>query len=278
MPIATLDGYIASAKQQLTLAKTAARTTVAAAWFSVFDLAGNPGAGVLAGISTAAGVVPSGSAGTLTAGVPVINNFGASAQGYLSLVDFGNAVAARMVVADCLFKAGAYAFNAAQALAAQPSYASRIPLQNAVADYTGTQIWIEAVTAFTGNPSVAVNYTNQAGVAGRSTGVFATGNALTAGRMMQLPLQAGDTGVQKIESVTATVATVGTFNVLVLRPLWTGRARLANDGDVHGLDRTGLPQVFDNSAAAGASALMLLVNADSTSTGVPEVWLEIANG
>lgn len=278
MPITSLDGYIASAKQQISLTKVASRTSVAAAWFSVFDLAGNPGAGALAGTSTAAGVVPSGSAGTLTAGVPVINNFGASTQGQLAVVDFGNTVAARLMVADCLFKAGAYTFNAAQALAAQPSYASRIPLQNAAADYTGTQVWIEAVTAFTGNPSVAVTYTNQAGVAGRSTGTFATGSALTIGRMMQLPLQAGDTGVQKIESVTATVATVGTFNVLVLRPLWTGRVRLANDGDVHGLDRTGLPQVFDNSAAAGASALMLLVNADSTATGIPEVLLEIASG
>ena len=278
MTIATLDGYIASAKQQISLNKTASRVSVAAAWFSIFDLAGNPGAGVLAGTSTAAGVVPSGSAGTLTAGVPVINNFGSGALGQLSIVDFGSSVACRKMVMDCLFKAGAYAFNAAVTLAAQPSYASRIPLQNAAADYTGTQIWIETVTAFTGNLSVAVTYTNQAGVTGRTTGVFATGTALTVGRMMQLPLQAGDTGVQKIESVTATVATAGTFNVLVFRNLWTGRVRVANDGDVHGLDRTGLPQVFDNQAAAGASALMLLVNADSTATGIPELQLEIANG
>lgn len=265
MAITTLDGWVASAKQYLSLAKTAARTSVASAWFSVFDLAGNPGAGVLAGTSTAAGVVPT----DATAGTPVINAFGGAATGYLSQVDFGNTVACRMKIFDMLFKAGAYAFNAAVTLAAQPSYSSRVP---GGTDYTDTQIWIEAVTAFTGNLSVAVTYTNQAGVTARTTGTFATGAALTVGRMMQLPLQAGDTGVQKIESVTGTVATAGTFNVLVLRPLWSGRCRVANDGDVHGLDKTAMPVLYAD------SALILAVNADSTSTGLPEIELCIANG
>lgn len=264
MAIQTLDQYIAAAKQQINVAKLTARTSIAAAWSSVFDLAGNPAAGVLAGTSTTAGVVPD----ATTAGVPVINAFGGGATGYLSTVDFGSTVACRMLLADLVFKAGAYAFNAAQALSAQPSYSARMP---GGTDFTGTQIWIEAVTAFTGNPSVAVTYTNQAGVTGRTTGTFATGAALTVGRMLQLPLQAGDTGVQKIESVTATVATVGTLNVLVLRPLWTGRVRLVNDGDIHGLDKTGMPQVF------ATSALVMAINADSTSTGIPELQLEIAN-
>ena len=46
--------------------------------------------------------------------------------------------------------------------------------------------------------------------------------ALTLGKMFQLPLQAGDSGVQKIESVVVTngttAMTAGNFNVLVLRP------------------------------------------------------------
>ena len=274
MTIATLDAYIASAKQQINYCKTASRTTIANAWFSVFDLAGNPAAGTLAGASTTAGVVPTGSVAAPTSGVPGVNNFAGGATGYLSTVDFGGTVAARIFLADCLFKAGAYAFNAATSLSAQPSYASRVP---GGTDFSGTQIWIEAVTAFTGNLSVAVTYTNQAGVTAHTTGTVATGTAPTLGRMIQLPLQAGDTGVQKIESVTATVATVGTFNVLVLRPVWTGRCRVANDGDVHGLDKTGMPIVFDGTAAAGASALMLFMNADSTSSGIPELQIELAS-
>jgi hypothetical protein len=90
--------------------------------------------------------------------------------------------------------------------------------------------------------------------------------------MLQLPLQAGDTGVQKIESVTSTVSTAGTFNVLVMRRLWEGRCRLANDGDTHDFLKTGMPQIFVD------SALFLQVVADGTSTGIPEVQIEIVNG
>lgn len=264
MAISTWDGFIASAKQPISIVKTAARTSVAASWFSLFDLAGNPGAGTLAGTSTTAGVVPT----DATAGCPVINAFGGAATGYLAQVDFGSSVAGRLKLFDMLFKAGAYAFNANTTLAAQPSYSSRVP---GGTDFTDTQIWIEAVTAFTGNLSVAVTYTNQSGTAARTTGTVATGVAPTLGRMIQLPLQAGDTGVQKIESVVATVATVGTFNVLVLRPLWSGRCKIANDGDVHDLAKTGMPVVYADSALVLASA------PDSTSTGIPELEFVIAN-
>lgn len=263
MAISTLDGLIAATKQRIPLVKTASRTTIAAMPFSVFELAGNPGAGTLAGSSTAAGVVPT----DATTGFPTITF--STGTGYISAIDFGNSVASRITIHDMLFKAGAYAFNAATSLASQPSYSSRVP---GGTDYRGTQIWIETVTAFTGNMSIAVTYTNQDGTAGRTTGTVATGVAPTLGRMIQLPLQAGDSGVQKIESVTATVATVGTFNVLVLRPLWSGRVKIANDGDTHGPDKTGMPIIYSD------SALFPVIHADSTSSGIPELQIEVANG
>lgn len=264
MAITTWDSYIGSAKQPLGYIKTAARTTIANAWFSLFDLAGTPGAGTLAGSSTAAGVVPT----DATAGAPLINAFGGAATGYLAQVDFGGTVAGRIKMFDLLFKAGAYAFNAAVTLAAQPSYSSRVP---GGTDYGDTQIWVEFVTASTGTQSVAVTYTNQAGTATRTTGTVVTVVG-TVGRMIQLPLQAGDTGVQKIDSVTGTVATVGTFNVLVLRPLWSARVRAANDGDVHDLAKTGMPVLYAD------SALYVAINADSTSSGIPELEFVVANG
>jgi hypothetical protein len=81
MAISTLDGYIASAKQRIPLIKTASRTSVANIPFSVFDLAGNPGAGTLAGTSTAAGVVPT----DATAGCPIINAYGSGTVSYTHL-------------------------------------------------------------------------------------------------------------------------------------------------------------------------------------------------
>lgn len=273
MPITTFDGFIGSAKQYASLMKTASRTAVAASWFSVFDLAGNPGAGTLAGTSTSAGVVPT----DAIAGCPTIDAFGGAATGYLAQVDFGSSVACRIKILDMVFKAGAYAFTGATtSLTAQPSYVSRMPGSN----YGNTQIWIEVSTAFvTGNNwQVQVTYTNQSGTAGRTTVILpATAAAgLTVGRMYQLALQAGDTGVQKIESVIvtngATAMTAGNFNVLVLRPLWSGRVKIANDGDVHDLAKTGMPVLFAD------SALILLIAPDSTATGAPEIEFVVANG
>lgn len=264
MAITTWDGFIASAKQPISIVKTGSRAAVAASWFSTFDLAGNPGAGTLAGSNTANGVVPT----DATTGCPVINAFGGAATGYLAQVDFGSSVACRMKLHDMLFKAGAYSFNSNVTLASQPSYSSRVP---GGTDFSDTQIWFEAVTAFTGNLTLTVTYTNQAGTAARTTGAIAFGLAPTAGRMIQLPLQAGDTGVQKIDTVLGAGSTVGTFNILVLRPLWSGRCRTANDGDTHDIAKTGMPQVFAD------SALVMPICPDSTATGLPEVELVIAN-
>lgn len=268
MSITTEDGYIASAKQQIPIVKTSARTSVALIPFSVFDLAGNPGAGTLAGTSTTAGVVPT----SATAGCPTINAFGGSATGYLTRVDYSNTVLSRLYIYDMLFKAGAYAFNASQTLSSQPAYSSRCP------DYpgsgsvfgNGTELWVECVTAFTGNPTITITYTNQAGTTGRTTGGFSIG-APTLGRLTQIPLQAGDSGISKIESVTCTVATVGTFNVLVLRPLWAQRVTVANGGAIDDIFKTGMPIVY------ATSALIVVPLADSTSTGLPDMILEIAN-
>lgn len=265
MAITTLDGLIAAASQRVGLIKTASRTSVAAIPFSVFDLAGNPGAGTLAGTSTTAGVVPT----DATTGTPDINAFGGGATGYINTVTFGSTVACRLRIFDLLWKGGAYAFNANVALSAQPSYSGRVL---GGTDFTNTELWLEAVTAFTGNQSINITYTNQAGTGSRSTGTIATGVAPIVGRMLQLPLQAGDTGIQKVDNVTSTVSTAGTFNVLVMRRLWEGRVIVANSGDTHDMLKTGLPQIFAD------SALFLQVIADSTATGIPEVQLEIVNG
>ena len=261
--ILNLDDFIASVKQKITLNKTAARTTIAAQFFSLFELAGNPGAGVLAGTNTTAGVVPT----DATAGYPLINPFGASATGRLARVEFASSVACRIALFDRLWLGGPYNFNDAIALSGQPSYASRIPN----GDYKDTEIWVEQVTAATGNQAVAVTYTDQDGNAGAATGAWGISAAPTLGRCWQLPLASGDGGVQTIESVTGSVASAGTFNVMVLRPLWSGRVRSANDGDVHDLLKTGLPQLFAD------SAIYMLVAADSTSSGVPELELTLAN-
>lgn len=265
MAITTLDGLIASTKQRVRYTKTASRTTVANGWFSMIDLAGQPGAGVLAGTSTTAGVVPT----DVTAGYPLINAFGGGASGYLGRVAFGNTVACRIAVFDRLFLAGAYAFNANTALTAQPSFSSRVPGTN----YAGLEIWCEQVTAATGNQAVTVTYTNEGGTGSRSTGAVGIGAAQTVGRCWQLPLQSGDSGVQLITNVQGTVATVGTFNVMVLRRLAEGRIGVAN-----GLDRQSVIDVGALLDVYADSAFYVMIAPDSTSSGLPDVDFQVVNG
>lgn len=265
MALASLDSVIAAPKQKLALTKTASRAAVAASWFSVIDLAGDPGAGVLAGTSVAAGVVPT----DATAGCPPVNAFAGGASGYITKIEYGSSVACRLKLFDLVWKSGAHAFNAAQTLTGQPSYAGRLPS----GDAKGLEIWVEQVTAATGNQAVAVTYTKEDGTTGsRATGAVGIAAAPTVGRCWRLPLQSGDAGVSRIDTITGSVASVGTFNVLVLRPLWSARVRVANDGDVHDLLRTGMPQVYDD------SAFFLLVSPDSTATGLPDVELTVASG
>jgi hypothetical protein len=279
MAITSLDQYIAASKQRVRILKTASRTVVATIPFSVFDIAGNPGAGVLAGTNTVnGGIVPT----DATAGCPAIDF--TSGTGYLSKVEYGSSVACRLSLHDLIVKMGTMAYNSGTTTPTadtQPTISQRCP------DYPGSgivfgarnEIWIEIVTAMTSATAwqVQVTYKNQAGTAGRTSiiSVAQAAAALTVGKMFMLGLQSGDTGVQRIESVIVTTgaATAGTFNVLILRPIWTsGRCMTANDGDIHDMLKTGLPVIYPD------SALIIQVQADGTASGIPEVAFEIANG
>jgi hypothetical protein len=59
---------------------------------------------------------------------------------------------------------------------------------------------------------------------------------------------------------------------MIVRPLWFGRVISANGGDVHDLLKTGFPQIFDN------SALYILLYADSTAVGLPDITMQVAVG
>jgi hypothetical protein len=272
MAIQSLDNWLASLKRRVTWMKTGTRTLVAAMPYTVFDIAGNPGAGALNIGNTANGVVPT----DAIAGYPVIPAFGGS-PGYLSKVDFGSSVPCCFDLFDRLFAAGAYSYAAGTySLTSQPSYSSRI----IGAYYGGLQAWMEVVTAFsTGTGwTVHITYTDQDGNPGAVGPDLPTmaAAALPIGRMYQLPLAAGDGGLQKIESVVVTnggtAMTAGTFNVMVLRPLWFGRVICINGGDVHDFLRTGLPQIFED------SALYMVLSADGVAVGLPDVSLDVAIG
>jgi hypothetical protein len=270
MTISTIADYKTALRERPYYFKSSARTYGQIVWCTMWDGSGSPAAGTLSAGNTANGVVPT---DATTGAFPII--FGAG-EGYLTEVGLDPSPAAlqgRVLIYDRLFHAGAYAFNAATTLASQPSYSGRVP----GGVYDGTQIWIECVTSMTGALSVAVTYTNQAGTTARTTGTVSVG-ALTIGQMVQLPLQAGDTGTSTIESVTGTVASVGTFNVLVIRPLYIARQNTISENNVdsgikplrHWMQRTGMIRVFGDSCIATA------MNRGGTNTGLGASTVDVA--
>ena len=270
--------YLAASKQRIPMIKTATRTSVALIPFSVFDIAGLPGAGTLAGANSANGVVPT----DATAGCPTINAFNGSNTGYLTKVEYFSSVICRIAIYDMLWKGGTYAFTAGTTnLSSQPAISARCPDYpgSGVVFGNGVEIWVEVSTAFlTGTAwQIQVTYTNSAGTTGRTSIVSAAqaAAALTLGKMFNLALQAGDSGVQKIESVIVTnggtAMTAGAVNVLLLRKIWENRITVANSGGIDDIFKTGAPIVYTD------SALITVITADSTSTGLPNVIAEITN-
>ena len=275
MAIATLDQYIAANKQRINIVKTASRTVVLGMPFGVRDLAGSPTVANLLGTAN-----PSVMVTDADGGFPLIDF--STGIGYLSRVEFGSTVACRLWLFDTIYRAYiAAGYTAATTtMSAQPNIQARCP------DYTAStfwgrenEIWVEICTAYAGGTSVpvTVTYTNSEGTAGRTTGAVTMALAnQTLGRMTRFPLQAGDVGVQKIESVVIGAPTgtysAGAIHVCIMRPIWTaGRCKLVNDGDVHDMLKTGMSRVYAD------SALQLIIQADSTASGIPEIQIEIAS-
>lgn len=269
MAISTLDGLIGASKVIRPLHKTTTRTTVAGGWFSLFDVAGAI-SGVLAGGET---TPPANTAGRVsTDTIPGYPDIPFSAnRSYLSRLSAQNTVASTIRVFDRVWVGGSYTFNANVAVTSG-SWSSRVSYNGGSADYNGLELWVETVTAATGNQTWNVSYTDQGGAAG-STGAVGIGAAPTVGRCWQLPLASGDSGLQAITNVTGGTGSAGTANIMVLRPiadiyLPANAAVILNWADL------GLPELFND------SALYWMVSAPSgTSSGtIAPFDVQFSNG
>jgi hypothetical protein len=276
MSITTLDQLIGAQRQNIEYYKTGTRTTgqVAGATYTFFDLAGQPTGPALAIGNTNPGIVPV----DTDPGYWPINAFpaGGGVKGYLSRIAYASSVIGRFGVYDRIYAAGAYAFNAGTVGPfVSPSWASRVPGGN---DYKGLEIWIEVAVAITSATTfgVTVTYTDQDGNGGATASISGLAAAgLTVGRAYQLPLAAGDSGLQAITQVQITQggAAAGSINVMVLRPLAPVlRIPIAGAGDVFDAFRVGMPEVFAD------SAIYPLFSPDGTAAGINELTIEIASG
>lgn len=263
MTIATFDQYLSSPKQSINIFKTTS-TSTGLTGNSIMQIAGSEvPTHPLAGTSlTPALMTPQ-----TTTGIPYIQDTGNTQ--YLSKVRYTNTVASTIILYDLLVKVGTFASGATTSCTT-PSINSRSLIFPGPAYCYDAQLFVECVTAFTGSLSIQVTYTSPSLGSGRSTGTVVVGTFGVPGAVFRLPLQAGDNSVFSVQSVTTSVATVGTCNILLMRPFWAGRVPVANYNFFSGPVDTGMPIVYTG------TSFYPIIYTDGALTGIPVLSLEIA--
>lgn len=152
-----------------------------------------------------------------------------SATSYISSFECVAGQAQTLILADRLVEFGGLS---SIVITAQTVSALALPARATTA--TDVELWLEiyASGGATASASVTASYTNQASTAGRTAtlvgGVPASGWG--AGRTYQLALQAGDTGVKTVESLTigTSSGTAGNVGLVLRRTLVFGPVPAAN--------------------------------------------------
>ena len=241
MPITTLDEAIAGMKPAGYFAKGATGTLVAGRPFNLNYLAGVPGA-MSAPSSTMPGSALTNYAGQLS--IP-------AASGNTHLARFSAQSSAQgglLLLCDRLWHQSgiAIATTTAQTVSSVAWPARDV---NGATSGAGVLIGLEVTSATgTGAATPSISYTNSAGTAGRtSTKVDTYAASQAAGVFFRLGLQAGDVGVQSIQSVTlGTAIASGAISLVAYRVLAT--LELAAAGIPNAVDAltAGLPRCYDN--------------------------------
>jgi hypothetical protein len=223
MAIVTLDGIFAGLRPPLEVQKAVTATLVAGRPASLWSLGGMPGAGAFD--TTLNGVVLS-SSSTIPAGA-IPHYDPASGNSYLAYLDAMATQAGRLLVLDRLWHNGGYTITSTAAQnSTTPTWPSRCPTSGTDDTPTTTGIGVLLaleVSAATGagTPTITISYTNQAGTAGRTaTNIIATVATSAIGATYFIGLQAGDTGVRSVQSLTLSATwTSGTVNLVAYRKL-----------------------------------------------------------
>jgi hypothetical protein len=272
MPL-TLDKLIGAYKQVIPMVKTNSTTTVAGLPSTLIDRAGFPAASSLNPSQTTNGIVPV----DTDAGYPDLDNASGSNKLYLSRVSISANVAMSVDLYDVLFLAGQTTIPTSStttvALTSRPSFSGRVPFlsDGVTRDWSRVELFLYSAVAWSNHAHTAsIDYLDQGGAAG-NTGNVSTQN-FAINRMLRMPLAAGDTGVQEITgyNLNGITSAAGAVVAMAARRLGSFRTQ-GGLSSLYGPDYTGLPELF------GTSAILMVCRADSTSSGTPDVVIEIAH-
>lgn len=267
MALTTLDLVIAGMQPMRRIAKAVTATLVAGRDASLWSLGGNPGAGSFNG--TLNGVVLDSTSGMIAGQIPHVNP--GSGNAHLARLSASATQAGALMLCDRLWHNGGFTITSTGVQSiTSPTWPARDVAGSTNGDGVLLAVEVSAATG-AGTPTITVSYTNQAGIAGRTaTNVRATVASSAIGAVYEIGLQAGDTGVRSVQSLTLSATwTSGTINLVAFRPLAVLELPVANTTNAIDAVTGGLPRLYD-----GVVPWLVFSPSTTTATNVSGSYVE----
>jgi hypothetical protein len=241
MSITTIDGAIAGMQPPVFFSKALTGTMVAGRPHSLFYLAGVPGAGSAPSPGIDGEVLTS-----VTGQLPFTNPV--SGNTYLSRMVGRATIAGVLMLCDRLWQNSGYTITSTDE---QTSTADQIPARDMNGTNNGAGVFAAVeVSGATGagTPTLTLKYTDQGGNADAvATNMVATVASSIAGTFYPIGLAAGDTGIQKVQSLTLSATwTSGTIHVVLYRIIAALELTLAHVPTALDVLSSGFPRIYDN--------------------------------
>lgn len=241
MAITSLDQLLAGFLPPFEFLKVGTTMEAAGVMHSFLYTPGNPGAGV----APTPGL--NGAALTSYSGQIPFSNPGGSARTYLARLEASASMPGRLMLADRLWhNSGIVVTTTGPQSITTPTWPARD--RNGATSGDGVQVALE-VSALMGNgviTNTTLSYTNSAGTPGRTATITSFPASAQAGTFVRFELQAGDTGVQSIQSISLGTSYVsGTMHLVAYRSLGTLPVAV-NTGQAADAVALGLPRLYDN--------------------------------
>ena len=249
------------------IAKGVTATLVAGRPASLWSLAGAPGAGAFD--TTLNGVVLSSSSALVAGQIPHFDP--GSGNSYLARLQAAASQPGTLLLLDRLWHNGGYTITSTSAQnSTTPTFPARDNAGSTNGDGVLLAVEVSAATG-AGTPTLTASYTNQAGTAGRTaTNVLATVASSAIGATHFLGLQAGDTGVRSVQSLTLSATwTSGTINLVAYRMLAALELSSANVPNAIDALTAGFPRLYN-----GVVPWLVFVPSTTTATNVAGSYVE----
>ena len=263
MAITTLNQVLSGMQPMQVYNKATGATMVVGKPHSWWSLAGTPGAGSFD--TTLNGVVLSQTSALVSGAIPFYDPPGGQNQYLARFQGSVQGGSGQLMLLDRLWHNGGFTITST---GAQSITSPTWPARDSAGTTNGAGVLLAmeiSAAAGAASPTITVSYTNSAGMAGRTgTNVDPTSNSPAIGSFFRIGLQAGDYGVQSVQSVTLSVSWVsGTMNLVAYRTL--GSIECPSQFSVNAIDAVtgGMPQLFN-----GTTPFCIMYPSAVTASGV----------